>query len=76
MFFISQYLTSRSYIGLNGIAIPTVPFFIPKNEIVSYKIELDILVFIRKEKKNLEIKIRRNDIKALEVELKNILISH
>jgi len=74
-FLISQYLDSRSYIGLSGISIPTMPFFISKNEIVNYKIEFDTLVLIRKEKKNVEILIRHKDVKALGVVLENIYMT-
>ena len=70
--FLTIFFTSRIHIGLKGVAVPTVPLYIPRKQIISYEVFSNTLVLRRKGKKDYKIAIEINDVKNVESAIKQL----
>ena len=69
---IIQFFTSQIHIGLKGVSVPVIPFFIPRNQIINYEIFLNTLVLRRKEENKFKIAIEMNDVKNVESAIRQL----
>ncbi len=70
--FLVLFLTSKIYIGLKGVSVPIIPFFLSKSEIVDYQISLNTLVLERDGKKAFKIKLKPNDVKNIGISIRHL----
>ena len=70
--FIINFLTSQIHIGLKGVSVPVIPFFIPQNQIINYEIFLNTLVLRRKGENNFKIPFEINDVKNVESAIRQL----
>ena len=69
---IINFFTFRIHIGLKGVSVPSLPFFIPRNQITHLEVFSNTLVLRRKGKKDLKIAIEINDIKNVESAIRQL----
>jgi hypothetical protein len=65
--FLILFLTSNVFIGLKGISFVSLPFYIPKNELLSYTLKGNRLILKRNKKSECEILTTSTSIKASDV---------
>lgn len=70
--FIIIFLTLRIHIGLKGVSVPVFPLFIPRNQIIDYKVFSNILVLKRKREKDFTIAIEINDVNNVESAIRQL----
>lgn len=70
--FIINYITSQIHIGLKGVSVPVIPFFMPRNEIIDYEVLSNTLVLRRKGENDFKISIKNNDIKNVESAIRQL----
>jgi len=64
--FMTNFLTSKIHIGLKGVSVPVIPFFISRNQIIGYEIVSNTLVLRRKGENIFKIPFEINDVKNVE----------
>lgn len=72
--FIINSFASQIHVGTKGVSVPVIPFFIPRNQIASYKILPNALVLKRKESNDIKIAINTNDVKKIESAIKQLIL--
>jgi len=72
LYFIA-FLTSKIHIGLKGVAVPVIPFFLPRKQIRGYEVQSKSLILKRNGKTDFEITIRMKDVGKVETALKQML---
>ncbi|AET67425.1 hypothetical protein Desor_1789 [Desulfosporosinus orientis DSM 765] len=63
--FLIIFFTSKIYIGIKGISVPSFPFFLPDSQITNYEIKSNTLILNRKGKRKFKIRIEPNDVKNI-----------
>ena len=66
------FFTSKIHVGLKGVSVPIFPLFIPRNQIIDYKVYSNILVLRRKGKKDFKIAIEMKDAKNVESAIRQL----
>jgi len=69
---IINFLTSKVHIGLEGVSVPYIPFFIPQNQIINYDVFSNTLFLKRKGKTDFKITIDRNDVENVEAAIRQL----
>jgi len=69
---IINFLTSQIHIGLKGVSVPYIPFFIPRNQIIDYEVFSNTLFLKRKGKTDFKIIFDTNDIENVEAAIRQL----
>jgi len=69
---IISFFTSQIHIGLKGVSVPVIPFFMPRNKIIDYEILSNSLVLKRKGENDFKILIENNDVKNVESAIRQL----
>jgi hypothetical protein len=70
--YLTMFFSSQIHIGLKGVAIPTVPFFIPRDQIIDYEVLSNALVLRRKGKADYRTVLEINDVKNIEAAIRQL----
>jgi len=64
-FFIIMFFTSKIYFGTEGVLVPTIPFYIPKYQIINYSLLSNTIILEINAKKPYKLKIKTKDVNKI-----------